>query len=122
MTKKKRLPQIDEDTRQTLNKIHHHAAQNSITNLLQKGVTNGCEVLLFSIKERSATFRVNGEFIRANFMSKKDLSYKNSRRYSFSPKPRSYQEPDIAQINEQLKIKIRLHDNVKAARKKANRK
>lgn len=122
MTKKKRLPQIDEDTRQTLNKVHYLASQNAIASLLQKGVTNGCEVLLFSINERSATFRVNGEFLRANFMSKKDLSCKNSRRYSFSPKARSHQEPDIAQINEQLKIKIRLHDNVKAARKKANRK
>lgn len=122
MTNKKRLPQIDEDTRQTLNKVHHLASQNAITSLINKGVTNGCEVLLFSINERSATFRVNGEFLRANFMSKKDLSYKNSRRYSFSPKSRSYQEPDVAQINEQLKIKIRLHDNVKAAKKKVKRK
>lgn len=112
------LPQIDNDTREALNKVFFGAASKSIESLRKKGVTANCEVLLFSVCDGYAMYRVNGKMVRANFATATVRQRRaQRRRQQFWISNNSIQVAKyVEELNKKLALKIQLHDNVKKAK------
>ncbi|MCY9861479.1 hypothetical protein OTK49_02980 [Vibrio coralliirubri] len=112
------LPQIDSDTREALNKVVHGASSKSIDSLKKKGVTGNCEVLLQSVGNGYAMFRVNGNLVRANFTCTSDRRTREKVRQNrvWIPNSSVALEKYVSDLNRKLEMKIKLHDNLKKAK------
>ena len=111
------LPQICNDMRTTISKVSRgrglNPVGNLLTNLTKAGVSQQTELNVVELlnRDRFAKVRINGRHKKIELLSAEE--HEMAVRLNMLPPEDWYKE-----INSQLKLKVKLHDNVKKAKER----
>ncbi|MCY9861480.1 hypothetical protein OTK49_02985 [Vibrio coralliirubri] len=117
MTTEYELPQICHDMRTTISKVSRGRGFNPVAtlmnNLVKAGANNQTELNVVELinRDRFAKVRINGRHKKIEILSEEEHQLAVQRH--MIPPENWYKE-----VNAQLKLKVKLHDNVKKAKER----